>query len=183
MIGKMRVSPRSRSERRARAPIHDLYGPRGAWLVMVAVAWMAAGCILPSTVDCGEGLACPANTRCDVANNRCVTGAADAACAGHAEGDSCILAGALGTCIAGACAPATFEWKESAALAHPSARADHAMATLGDEVVLFGGEVSVGSVPYLADTWQWDGRLWSELAPAARPPVPRCPGTRRWDRG
>jgi len=137
---------------------------------MVAVAWMAAGCISPSIVLCGDGLACPANTRCDVAHNRCVTAAADAACAGHAEGDSCILAGALGTCIAGACAPATFEWKESAALAHPSARADHAMATLGDEVVLFGGEVSVGSVPYLADTWQWDGRLWSELAPAARPP-------------
>src|SRR5262249_37925808 len=65
----------------------------------------------------------------------------------------------------------TFEWKESAALAHPSARADQAMATLGDQVVLFGGDVSVGSAPYLADTWRWDGRLWTELAPSARPPA------------
>ncbi|MCI0676136.1 MAG: immunoglobulin domain-containing protein [Phycisphaerales bacterium] len=61
-------------------------------------------------------------------------------------------------------------WTESAATG-PSARYAHAMAydSAHDRVVLFGG---VGAaLPYLADTWEWDGDGWSLVAdagPAAR---------------
>jgi hypothetical protein len=44
------------------------------------------------------------------------------------------------------------------------------MATLGDKVILFGGEQDANDI--LNDTWSWDGTSWTELsianAPAAR---------------
>jgi hypothetical protein len=51
----------------------------------------------------------------------------------------------------------------------PLPRSDHAMATLGDAVITFGGTSGddYGYV-YAADTWQWDGSSWS---PADAPPT------------
>ena len=50
----------------------------------------------------------------------------------------------------------------------PGWRMEHAMATLGDKVVLFGGRASAGIVN---DTWEWDGQTWTQRqvsGPAAR---------------
>jgi hypothetical protein len=55
---------------------------------------------------------------------------------------------------------------------HPSARFVPAMAydAARQQVVLFGGALSDGSVA--RDTWVWDGQTWAEVAkaPATRPP-------------
>lgn len=57
---------------------------------------------------------------------------------------------------------------------HPSARAYHAMATVGCKVVMFGG--LDGSGP-LGDTWEWDGRVspstWVRKAQGQAAPTPR----------
>lgn len=49
----------------------------------------------------------------------------------------------------------------------PSARQHAAAATLGDRLVLFGGN---GGATKLGDTWAFDGASWSEL-PVAGPPA------------
>ena len=62
----------------------------------------------------------------------------------------------------------TWEWDGSRWIERkvpgPKARAGHAMATLAGKVVLFGGTgagaAATGS--YLGDTWEWDGRGWTE---------------------
>src|SRR5436305_1246047 len=59
------------------------------------------------------------------------------------------------------------------------ARTNHAMATLGSEVVVFGGtptarpfyEPSLPAPAGEGDTWTWDGTTWTKLAPAASPPA------------
>jgi hypothetical protein len=49
-------------------------------------------------------------------------------------------------------------------------RAFHTMATLGDKVILFGGEQDANHI--LNDTWSWDGSAWASI-PVANPPPAR----------
>ena len=49
----------------------------------------------------------------------------------------------------------------------PPARTGHAMATLGNKVMLFGG---VGASGSLDDTWEWDGARWTRRSPMVSPP-------------
>jgi N-acetylneuraminic acid mutarotase len=42
----------------------------------------------------------------------------------------------------------------------PPPRYGHAMAGLGDKVILFGGQGESGT---LGDTWRWDGTAWTQL--------------------
>ncbi len=70
------------------------------------------------------------------------------------------VAVALGAMVAGAAAQG----------AGPGARYSHHMAydSVRGKVVLFGGTQQPGSVG-LQDTWEWDGRMWNQLAPTASP--------------
>ena len=43
------------------------------------------------------------------------------------------------------------------------------MATLGDKVILFGGEQDANHI--LNDTWAWDGAKWTEVQVASPPPA------------
>ncbi len=54
-------------------------------------------------------------------------------------------------------------------VAGPSARSDHAMASLFSGVLLFGGKEA--SNVYLGDTWYWDGTAWTQITPAHSPPA------------
>ena len=47
-------------------------------------------------------------------------------------------------------------------------RMNHAMAQLGNQVVLFGGQASPGQFA-LGDTWTWDGVAWTQLDIAGPP--------------
>jgi len=94
--------------------------------------------------------------------------------------------GSPGGSPAGLCEPVADTWEWDGAswtprvpTASPPARAGHAMATLGQKVVLFGGttdplEACVGSTtapqPDLGDTWEWDGANWTKRTPAVSPP-------------
>lgn len=49
----------------------------------------------------------------------------------------------------------------------PPPRQGHSMATLGVEVILFGG---AGGSGYLDDTWVWSGQNWVQRTPSTRPP-------------
>ena len=62
-------------------------------------------------------------------------------------------------------------WSQKAPATRPPARRCHAMAALGDKVILFGGRGATGP---LGDTWQWDGTNWTKLSPAASPPARGC---------
>jgi hypothetical protein len=42
------------------------------------------------------------------------------------------------------------------------------MVTVGDRVILFGGQ---GASGFLNDTWQWDGSTWTQLASPISPPA------------
>ncbi len=62
-------------------------------------------------------------------------------------------------------------WRERLPANHPSARSAHCMAydSARQRVVLFGGAGANGAV--LADTWEWDGSNWNQIAvtgPVAR---------------
>jgi N-acetylneuraminic acid mutarotase len=57
-------------------------------------------------------------------------------------------------------------WRRLAPAVGPSARAGHAMARLGNVIILFGGYGEQGA---LDDTWRWDGTTWTELHASARP--------------
>jgi len=77
-----------------------------ARLEPVLAALLAAGCIDPRSVVCTDGRLCPANSRCDNDNHRCIAAddqRASAACAGHGQGDSCVVASSPGTCLDGLC--------------------------------------------------------------------------------
>ncbi len=56
----------------------------------------------------------------------------------------------------------------------PPRRQEHAMAfdPSRQRVVLFGGRETGGSLGLMNDTWEWDGKQWTEL-PAAMPPTAR----------
>jgi len=60
-------------------------------------------------------------------------------------------------------------WTQQHPLKSPSARTGAAMATLGDRVILFGGE---GDLGWLGDTWAWDGSNWTQVATSG--PSPRA---------
>jgi hypothetical protein len=55
-------------------------------------------------------------------------------------------------------------WTNMLPATSPPERSRHAMAALGNKVVLFGG---LGSP---ADTWEWDGTAWTRKTPAISPP-------------
>src|SRR5262249_403249 len=57
----------------------------------------------------------------------------------------------------------------------PPARSEHAMAydVSRSRVVLFGG--SDATLAPLSDTWEWDGSVWTQRAPATSPPPRRAP--------
>jgi hypothetical protein len=59
-------------------------------------------------------------------------------------------------------------WTRRNVTPHPPGRFDHAMATLGRTVVLFGGS-RWSDVTTFADTWVWDGTRWEEKHPAHSP--------------
>jgi hypothetical protein len=71
----------------------------------IVLAPIAAGCLSPASITCEDGRVCPQGSRCDDENHRCVDRAQESACAGHAEAASCVVAGAPGRCLAGACTP------------------------------------------------------------------------------
>lgn len=61
-------------------------------------------------------------------------------------------------------------WTKSTATG-PGARSDPMMATLGDKVVLFGGQNGGGADSFKSDTWEWDGSSWTQRdvsGPSAR---------------
>jgi hypothetical protein len=65
-------------------------------------------------------------------------------------------------------------WLPLAPPASPPARSLHAMAwdARRGRTVLFGGtgpSCPFPCVPYLSDTWEWDGTVWAQATPAARP--------------
>jgi N-acetylneuraminic acid mutarotase len=62
-------------------------------------------------------------------------------------------------------------WKKVAPLARPPARTGHAMATLGNKIVLFGGDASTDLSMPLGDTWEWDGATWSHHPGSTSPPA------------
>ena len=64
-----------------------------------------AGCLTPGSTTCADGTVCPQDTRCDTAYHRCITIAEEMVCAGHSDGDACMLSRAPGTCRGGACIP------------------------------------------------------------------------------
>ncbi|HEY5146519.1 MAG TPA: kelch repeat-containing protein [Polyangiaceae bacterium] len=69
----------------------------------------------------------------------------------------------------------TWEWDGAAwtqrDVVGPSARYDHAMASLAGKVVLFGGRVDGGPSDAVGDTWEWDGQAWTQRAVSG--PSPR----------
>jgi N-acetylneuraminic acid mutarotase len=92
---------------------------------------------------------------------------ASAACLVLALG--CIDVDTIPAPVAG---PPTLQWSEPAAPPRPSERSGHAMATLGDKVVLFGNPGTTGFNTQAygpGDTWEWDGVKWTQRTPAASP--------------
>jgi hypothetical protein len=65
-------------------------------------------------------------------------------------------------------------WSERTPAAGPSARSDTALTydAVRGRIVLFGGGVFDGFSPIrYRDTWEWDGKAWTERFPALRPPA------------
>jgi hypothetical protein len=62
-------------------------------------------------------------------------------------------------------------WTERRGIAMPPPRRDMMLAfdAARGRVVLFGGTAAVGPNYYLTDTWEWDGAVWSQRAPAVVP--------------
>jgi hypothetical protein len=138
-------------------------------VLLSALVHLGAGCVSPSVVACGDGWVCPANTRCEEGKHRCITPEEDTACDNLNDGDICLLTDTIGVCTGGACQSKALEWEQPAALPVPSSRGGHAIASLGDKAVMFGGTAGFSGIA--DDTWEWDGRKWTELAPAASPPA------------
>jgi hypothetical protein len=60
--------------------------------------------------------------------------------------------------------------------AGPSGRYDHAMATINDKVVLFGGITGPGAYGVVNDTWEWDGTAWTQRMLTTSPSPRWSPG-------
>jgi len=74
--------------------------------LLACVVALAAGCVGEKSLTCDDGRICPAGSRCDDANHRCLTDQQLAACAGMPDGADCTDSGVAGTCVTGACIPA-----------------------------------------------------------------------------
>jgi hypothetical protein len=61
-------------------------------------------------------------------------------------------------------------WSDHSTASGPSPRGDHAMALLGDAVILYGGEGSGTSSNAGSETWSWDGTTWTQKAEAGPNP-------------
>jgi uncharacterized protein (TIGR03382 family) len=57
-------------------------------------------------------------------------------------------------------------WTQRNPSTRPPGRLNHAMATMGTRVVLFGGQ---DSRDLLNDTWEWDGATWTQRRPSTQP--------------
>jgi hypothetical protein len=73
-------------------------------VAVVLAVGLAVGCVSSAAEVCSDGSLCPANTQCDVDNNRCLTQQQLEACADKPEGADCFY-GEAGSCHAGACDP------------------------------------------------------------------------------
>ncbi len=71
---------------------------------------------------------------------------------------------------AAAVEPLVWEQRTDALQGNPAARYSHGLAydSIRKRVVLFGGARGA-SVPFLDDTWEWDGRKWELRVPKNRP--------------
>src|SRR5262245_37738377 len=72
-----------------------------------ALLCLLGACFSPGTVECASGALCPAGLNCVEGVDGCFTDDQLAACAGAAEGDSCMLGDLYGICRATVCIPAT----------------------------------------------------------------------------
>ena len=67
------------------------------------------------------------------------------------------------------------DWRRIATRRAPAPRAAAAMATdwIRGRVVLFGGTLTMGlfRLTPMNDTWEWDGKQWTEIRPATRPEI------------
>ncbi len=93
-----------------------------------------------------------------------------------------VVFGGYGSCPTDDCR-STIEWDGASwhvvATNGPSARVNAAMSYAeGRGVVLFGGTDRSDAI--LDDTWVWDGKAWSEVGLAKRPPA-RASGAMAWD--
>jgi cysteine-rich repeat protein len=74
---------------------------------LVAASVLLAGCIEPQLVDCGNGLACPPGTACDLAHDTCVDPEQLTACTGAVDQTPCQTSGfANGVCFDEVCVEA-----------------------------------------------------------------------------
>jgi Abnormal spindle-like microcephaly-assoc'd, ASPM-SPD-2-Hydin len=73
-------------------------------------------------------------------------------------------------------------WFRRTSLHAPAARSSHALAwdARRSTVVLFGGNASVSTPPFLGDTWEWDGTDW-RAANAGASPGARTHHAMAWD--
>lgn len=63
-------------------------------------------------------------------------------------------------------------WSQKSLSTSPPARSFHAMAALGDKVLLFGGS-GASVLDNLDDTWEWDGTDWLQKLPSLSPSMRR----------
>jgi N-acetylneuraminic acid mutarotase len=71
-------------------------------------------------------------------------------------------------------------WTQLSVSNSPPARAGALMATLGNEIVLFGGFVAFGGYAagnFLNDTWAFDGTSWTQVSISNPPPARRLAAT------
>src|SRR5262245_28155763 len=59
-------------------------------------------------------------------------------------------------------------WAQVSGTIAPSTRSNHAIATLGGNLILFGGFMENSAAGgSLSDTWSWNGARWSQVSGAA----------------
>jgi hypothetical protein len=71
-------------------------------------------------------------------------------------------------------------WTKLAPPVSPPARTDHAMVTVGNKIVLFGGTGVGGTL--LNDTWEWDGSTWTPLTSPSSPPARSGAALATWNK-
>jgi hypothetical protein len=70
-------------------------------------------------------------------------------------------------------------WTERTHPLAPDPRRGHAMARAGDEVLLFGGDLSPAAEPFSGlFSWRWGGTGWTRLGPFCSPPCAEGPERR-----
>jgi N-acetylneuraminic acid mutarotase len=66
--------------------------------------------------------------------------------------------------------PDALDWRKAPDSVRPPAFQSFAMAALGDEIIVVGSNGLSDPGSLAAETWAWNGRLWSHLTPASSPP-------------